>query len=81
MKLNKESFSSFFQIRVDFVDTEFISPNDGMCRDQFMVVGGSIWPVGIDKVCGLNPDQHFYVHLDREVERINVDFTVTTIVR
>ena len=21
---------------------------------------------GFDKICGVNPDQHFYVHLDRE---------------
>ncbi|XP_059095527.1 uncharacterized protein LOC131890237 isoform X2 [Tigriopus californicus] len=73
------------QLRVDFVDTEMLTPRQGNCADQFLVVGGDIWPTGLDKLCGINTDQHFYLHLDRERanqgidDEINVDFTITTV--
>ena len=51
---------------MDFVNTELHGPQAGNCAEQFLVVGGDIWPTGFDKICGVNPDQHFYVHLDRE---------------
>ena len=54
------------KLRVDFVNTELHGPQAGNCAEQFLVVGGDIWPTGFDKICGVNPDQHFYVHLDRE---------------
>eukprot|EP00094_Tigriopus_californicus_P007181 TCALIF_06913-PA protein Name:"Protein of unknown function" AED:0.20 eAED:0.20 QI:0/0.66/0.28/1/0.66/0.71/7/0/456 len=75
------------QLRVDFVDTEMLTPRQGNCADQFLVVGGDIWPTGLDKLCGINTDQHFYLHLDRERanqgidDEINVDFTITTVNR
>ena len=48
------------------MNTELHGPQAGNCAEQFLVVGGDIWPTGFDKICGVNPDQHFYVHLDRE---------------
>ena len=51
---------------MDFVNTELHGPQAGNCAEQFLVVGGDIWPTGFDKICGVNPDQHFYVHIDRE---------------
>ena len=53
------------QIRVDFVDTELLSPYQGDCNDQYLIVSGSTWSTGFQKVCGINPDQHFYLHLDK----------------
>eukprot|EP00095_Tigriopus_kingsejongensis_P008235 maker-scaffold591_size129331-snap-gene-0.19 protein:Tk08235 transcript:maker-scaffold591_size129331-snap-gene-0.19-mRNA-1 annotation:"hypothetical protein DAPPUDRAFT_305676" len=73
------------QLRVDFVDTEMLTPRQGNCADQFLVVGGDIWPTGLDKLCGINTDQHFYLHVDRERagqgsdDEINIDFTITTV--
>lgn len=73
------------QLRVDFVDTEMLTPRQGNCADQFLIVGGDIWPTGLDKLCGINTDQHFYLHLDRERanqgidDEINIDFTITTV--
>ena len=49
------------QVRVDFVDTELLSPQQGDCKDQYLLVTGSTWSTGFNKLCGINPDQHFYV--------------------
>ena len=49
------------------MNTELHGPQAGNCAEQFLVVGGDIWPTGFDKICGVNPDQHFYVHLDKDV--------------
>ena len=53
------------EIRVDFVDTEMQSPKQGDCDDQYLIVSGSVWNPGFHKLCGINPDQHFYLHLDK----------------
>ena len=55
----------------------------GSSAQSTLVVGGDIWPTGFDKICGVNPDQHFYVHLDKEKQaeaegQATVDLTVTT---
>ena len=82
---------------MDFVDTELLSPTEGDCVDQYLVVrssslstlplsslsswssslssswtpsrscSGSTWSTGFNRLCGINPDQHFYVHLDKNV--------------
>ena len=105
----------FSEVRVDFVDTELLSPTEGDCVDQYLVVrshghssfikqaaklfinqimkktssievsanplfinqilkniihrifSGSTWSTGFNRLCGINPDQHFYVHLDKDV--------------
>ena len=105
----------FSEVRVDFVDTELLSPTEGDCLDQYLVVrshghssfikhaakpflnqilkqtsliefsvnplfinqiikklvhrifSGSTWSTGFNRLCGINPDQHFYVHLDKDV--------------
>ena len=99
----------FSEVRVDFVDTELLSPTEGDCLDQYLVVrshghwsfikqaakpflnqilkktsfielsvntlfmnqilknlvhhifSGSTWSTGFNRLCGINPDQHFYV--------------------
>lgn len=66
------------KVRIDFVDTELLTPKNGNCEDQYMVVGGDIWPTGLTRLCGVNSDQHFYVHIDKTEEEQNVDFTITT---
>ena len=44
-----------FQVRVDFVDTEFLTPKDGNCNEQYFMVSGTIWPIGVNQICGINP--------------------------
>jgi len=67
------------QIRVDFVDTELLSPERGDCNDQYLIVSGAIWNPGFHKLCGINPDQHFYLHLDKGMGFQHVDFTITSV--
>ena len=43
------------QIRVDFVDTEMLSPENGNCNEQYLLVTGTIWPLGFQRLCGINP--------------------------
>lgn len=69
------------QVRIDFVDTELLTPNNGNCEDQYFSVSGTIWPIGVNKICGINPDQHFYVHFndDRLTPNSNhIDIQITT---
>ena len=47
------------QVRVDFVDTELLTPQNGNCVDQYLTISGTIWPTGFNRICGINPDQHF----------------------
>ena len=54
-KMLNNIFYNFVQIRVDFVDTEMLSPVEGNCDDQYMTVSGSIWPTGFKRICGINP--------------------------
>lgn len=56
-----------------------LSPMEGQCEDQYLTVSGSIWNLGFTRLCGINPDQHFYVHLDKSVSFEHVDFALTTI--
>ena len=67
------------QVRVDFVDTELLSPRNGICNEQYLLVTGTIWPLGFQRLCGINPDQHFYVHLNDVGTFEHVDFAVTTV--
>ena len=67
------------QVRVDFVDTELLSPVQGDCVDQYLIVSGSTWSTGFNKLCGINPDQHFYIHLDKHIGFQHVDFTITSV--
>ena len=60
-------------------DTELQSPVRGDCQDQYLVVSGSIWNPGFHKLCGINPDQHFYLHLDKSVGFQHIDFTITSV--
>merc|ERR1712050_273563 len=68
------------QVRVDFVDTEFLTPKDGNCNEQYFMVSGTIWPIGVNQICGINPDQHFYVHFNDGFSQNeeHIDFTITT---
>ena len=43
---SKNYWRFFLQVRVDFVDTEMLSPVDGECQDQYLVVSGSVWTTG-----------------------------------
>lgn len=29
-----------FQVRIDFVDTEMLTPTEGSCKDQYMSISG-----------------------------------------
>jgi len=71
--------TSVCQVRVDFVDTELLAPTAGNCQDQYLIVTGSIWPTGFHRLCGINADQHFYVHLNKESEFKHLDFTITSV--
>lgn len=56
--------SSVCQVRVDFVDTELLPPDEGDCNQQYLTVNGHIWPLGLQKFCGVNDGQHFYIEID-----------------
>jgi len=43
------------------------------------LVTGTIWPLGFKRLCGINPDQHFYVHLNDVGNFEHIDFAVTTV--
>jgi hypothetical protein len=34
---------------------------------------------GFHKLCGINPDQHFYLHLNKEMDFQHLDFTITSV--
>ena len=40
---------------------------------------GSIWPTGFGRICGINPDQHFYVHVTEEENFKHIDVSITTV--
>ena len=101
------------QVRIDFVDTEMLTPTEGSCKDQYMsisgrcqavtkrpctfnnyepsilyqqtyialcyIIAGSIWPTGFGRICGINPDQHFYVHIRKEENFKHIDISITTV--
>ena len=43
------------------------------------LLSGSIWNPGFHKICGINPDQHFYIHLDKSIGFQHIDFTITSV--
>ena len=61
------------------MDTELLSPDNGICNEQYLLVSGTIWPMGFGRLCGINPDQHFYVHLSEFSHFEHVDFAITTV--
>ena len=42
-------------------------------------ISGSIWPTGFGRICGINPDQHFYVHIRKEENFKHIDISITTV--
>lgn len=56
-----------------------LTPANGICNDQYLLVTGTIWPLGFKRLCGINPDQHFYVHLNDAGNFEHIDFAVTTV--
>ena len=60
------SDSKVCQVRVDFVDTELLGPVNGDCSQQYLTINGPIWPLGVQKFCGKNDGQHFYIELDQQ---------------
>ena len=60
------SDSKVCQVRVDFVDTQLLQPINGECSQQYLTLNGPIWPLGVQKFCGKNDGQHFYIELDQQ---------------
>ena len=56
-----------------------LTPQNGICNEQYLLVTGTIWPLGFKRLCGINPDQHFYVHLNDVGNFEHIDFAVTTV--
>jgi hypothetical protein len=56
-----------------------LTPANGICNEQYLLVTGTIWPLGFKRLCGINPDQHFYVHLNDVGNFEHIDFAVTTV--
>lgn len=54
------------QVRVDFVDTDMLTPDNGLCNEQYLLVTGTIWPLGFKRLCGINPGK--CDHLDDDLE-------------
>lgn len=68
------------------------SGQQGQGGQSRIVCSGSTWSTGFNKLCGINPDQHFYIHLDKHVRYVvihlftclqvgfqHVDFTITSL--
>jgi hypothetical protein len=62
--------ASVCQVRVDFVDTKLLDPTNGECQKQHLLVRGTIWPLGVEKFCGRNEGQHFYIEIDQSVRYV-----------
>ena len=56
-----------------------LTPANGICNDQYLLVTGTIWPLGFKRLCGINPDQHFYVHLNDAGNFEHIDSTYNVI--
>ena len=60
---------------MDFVDTEFLTPDNGNCNEQYFMVSGTIWPIGVNKICGINPGEYisgerkFFTYLKKGKKR------------
>ena len=65
-----------------YSDTQLLQPIEGDCEQQYLSIQGSIWPIGVPKICGHNDGQHFYVEIDKSAKIPNgglgVEFAVTT---
>ena len=50
-------------------------------HNTYSHLAGNIWPLGVKRFCGVNSDQHFYVHIDKEDEKSErkVEVAVTTV--
>ena len=70
--------SGVCQVRVDFVDTQLLSPVRGECSQQSLQVTGTIFPLGVNNFCGVNTDQHFYIETVSRGEASYVEFSVDT---
>ena len=44
-------------------------------------VAGPIWPTGFTRLCGINSDQHFYVHINPAAQGETVDLIINTVTR
>ncbi len=58
------------------------------CFSSFLIllilndkVAGPIWPTGFTRLCGVNSDQHFYIHINPEAEGETVDLIINTVAR
>ena len=61
------------------MDTELLTPDDGNCNAQALTISGSVWPTGVGRLCGINPDQHFYIHFnDGKSNFQHIDFDIVT---
>ena len=77
----KDLNTSYVQVRVDFVDTSLLLPDNGVCSQQKLTVTGDIWPLGVSSWCGVNSDQHFYIETVRPetpTDQRQVVFSVNT---
>ena len=32
-----------------------LSPDNGVCNEQYLLISGTIWPMGFGRLCGINP--------------------------
>ena len=76
VEMQDRSFGFFFS------DTQLLQPIEGDCEQQYLSIQGSIWPIGVPKICGHNDGQHFYVEIDKSAKipygGLGVEFAVTT---
>ncbi|QQP56260.1 Putative LOC100574541 [Caligus rogercresseyi] len=58
------------QVRVDLVDTMLGPPVKGECgrKGPYLMVRGTAFPLGVERICGVNRGQHFYVEIDNVSE-------------
>ncbi|XP_035714482.1 uncharacterized protein LOC118438397 [Folsomia candida] len=70
------------QVRVDLVDTVLLPPTRGECLSQTLTVEGALWPTGLSPICGVNNDQHFYLHLEPWGGNTSlIDFKVVSVLK
>ena len=51
-----------FQVRIDFVDTEMLTPTEGSCKDQYMSISGGCQGVS-KKPCTLHNFIYIYIYI------------------
>ena len=52
-KIRMVRMINIFQVRIDFVDTEMLTPTEGSCKDQYMSISGRCQAV-TKRPCTLN---------------------------